>query len=59
MGPTSSVAADPAGTTSSGPLSVKLRTDTPVPARAVDALGTSSGATVGLPALSRTVTVKA
>ena len=49
----------PAWTTDSGPRSVKLRTDTPVRGAAVRGLGISAGATAGLPALSRTVTVKA
>ena len=58
-GPTVSTTREPAATTSSGPLSVKLRAATPVPGRATRARGISAGATARLPARSRTETLKA
>ena len=58
-GPTRRRATAPAGTTESGPESVNGRTDTPVAGLARPALGTGAGASVALPARSRTWTVKA
>ena len=58
-GPTSKWATWPAATADSGPRSVKLLTVTPVPGRAALAVGVGSGASVMLPARSRTATVKA
>jgi len=57
IGPTCSTVTEPADTTSSVPWSEKLRADTPVPGRASSGVGIGAGATVRLPALSRTLTV--
>ncbi len=59
-GPTRSRASDPADTGADGPCSVSRRTSTPVRGRAVSSVGIGEdGASVRLPALSRTTTVNA
>ena len=59
-GPTRSRASEPADTGADGPWSVSRRTSTPVRGRAVSVVGIGDdGASVRLPALSRTITVNA